>query len=241
MNDIVVHIPHDGNDFPEDLFKSVLISRPEFEKYHKEISDRHISRLTDNLDCTIVKFSISRLLCDVERFLKDEVMEKYGMGFCYEKTHDGKVFKRIDDDVKAKTKKYYLEHHEKCDEIARSFANKKWLIVDLHSFHEEIIVDESKKGHLPDICIGYAEKFCDEKFLNYAVNFFRNRNYKVDRNYPYEGSFVPNIVYKGEITTQVSSIMIEINKSCYLDENFEIAPQKFGKLKADFEDFMKFQ
>ena len=32
------------------------------------------------------RFGISRLLCDVERFAgPEEIMERYGMGYCYEK------------------------------------------------------------------------------------------------------------------------------------------------------------
>ena len=38
--------------------------------------------------------------------------------------------------------------------------------------------------------------------------------YKI--NYPYKGSLVPNIIYKGKLKGRVISIMLEINKRIYL-------------------------
>lgn len=67
-----------------------------------------------------VRFPVSRLLCDVERFLgPEEVMERYGMGFCYERAFDGARLKNVTDELREKTLVFYRKHHEQVDRICR--------------------------------------------------------------------------------------------------------------------------
>lgn len=55
--------------------------------------------------------------------------------------------------------KYYFPYHRAfnemvCRELKRGI---KVILVDCHSFSREIIMDESKRINLPDICLGYDE------------------------------------------------------------------------------------
>ena len=115
----IFHVPHDGAEFPEDLMESVCISKEEFVRYHEIMRDDHMADLIPYEyvpECEASVFSISRLLCDVERFLEpEEVMERYGMGFCYERAYDGTKIKNVTENLKKKTLKYYQKHHSLVD------------------------------------------------------------------------------------------------------------------------------
>lgn len=82
----VFHVPHDGDAFPKELMASVCVSKKAFLGYHERMRDTAVSEMvpqewrgSENTLC----FPISRLLCDVERFLGPaEPMERLGMGFC---------------------------------------------------------------------------------------------------------------------------------------------------------------
>ena len=110
----VFHVPHNGWEFPKELMESVCIPQDHFMKYHEEMRDTDISRIVPSAyrgGDMCHTFRISRLLCDVERFIgPEEIMEQYGMGFCYEKAYDGTVIKHMTEALKEKTLKHYKDH-----------------------------------------------------------------------------------------------------------------------------------
>ena len=117
----VFHVPHDGWQFPPELLDSVCIPEEIFLRYHRIMRDTGVSRMVPEIYrggdmCEV--FRISRLLCDVERFIgPEEIMERYGMGFCYEKAFDGAAIKQVTAKVREQTLKYYREHHARMDRI----------------------------------------------------------------------------------------------------------------------------
>ena len=100
------HIPHDGRKFPIKLLCSVSVARDEFEAYHEKMRDTGVRELIPgayDYRSAVEAFDVSRLLCDVERYIgSDEVMERYGMGFCYEKVYDGTVIKDVSDGLRSR-------------------------------------------------------------------------------------------------------------------------------------------
>ena len=70
----------------------------------------------------------------------------------------------------------------------------------------------------PDICIGFDDEFCDSDILNILKQHFEKNGLAVALNYPYVGSIVPNRYYNKK-DSRVKSLMIEVNKSIYLDDN----------------------
>lgn len=212
----VFHVPHDGNIFPDELMSAVTISAPRFIAYHNAMRDWGVRMLIPEIPRSeVVAFEVSRLLCDVERFIDgSEIMEKYGMGYCYEKVYDGTIIKTVSTEQKEKTLKYYKAHHFEVDEVACKYRDRT-LFIDLHSFSEEIIVEDMKSEikKIPDVCIGYDEKYCPRVLCEIAKNQFIGAGFSVEVNYPYSGSFVPDCILKGDESTPLASIMIEINKS----------------------------
>lgn len=236
--DIIIHIPHDGNIFPEDLKKDILIPNEKLKYYHNAMSDLHLNHIAENwLDYPTISFPISRLFCDVERFIDNEPMEKYGMGFCYTNTFDGLVFKNKSQDVYNKTKKYYDEHHKKLDDMTENIS-RPTLLIDLHSFNPKATRKELLiKKEVPDICIGYDVNYCSYNIISLAVKIFSEAGYTLQENYPYSGSILPNAVIKNKCNAPLQSIMIEFNRDCYIDESgFSIPKEcvKFGRILSQF-------
>ena len=98
MKNIIIHIPHDGHQFPEELKEFCIISDEELQHYDYEMSDINLNHIVETLPFTKISFPISRLFCDVERFDKDfkEPMSKVGMGMVYSKDLTGKTFVKTD-------------------------------------------------------------------------------------------------------------------------------------------------
>lgn len=91
LKSIVLHIPHSKTLIPSEAINDYV---------SQDILNNEISLLTDhatdeifdinNIDKII--FPYNRVFCDVERLNDDEeIMFKYGRGFYYTKTDDGKI------------------------------------------------------------------------------------------------------------------------------------------------------
>lgn len=221
---VIFHIPHDGNEFDEDLMTSVIIDHDRFRWYHNQMRDTDATLFVpENIDAQIVKFHVSRLLCDVERFIGEaEIMEKYGMGFCYERVYDGTIIKAVDDSIKSRTLQLYKKHHQTLDEIVRS-ASENIVLIDLHSFSKELIVHQPIEKDLPDICIG-CESDLPSSTKQLIVSSFLESGFSVDVNFPYQGSMIPNCILSNKVNKKLISFMIEVNKNCYMvDERTNIS------------------
>ena len=216
---ILFHIPHDGRKFPPELMSSVCIPHRDFETYHKKMRDAEVADLIPRAhyyQSASERFEISRLLCDVERFIgSEEPMEAYGMGFCYEKAYDGKNIKTITERLKAQTLKYYKEHHQRMDSLCE--RHPRSLLFDMHSYSDDIIPKEflKQRRETPDVCIGTDLKFTPPELYESIKKRFGAIGYTTARNYPYSGCFVPNAAIAGR--GNCISVMLEFNKRVYLD------------------------
>ena len=231
------HIPHDGRKFPVKLLSSVTIPREDFEAYHEKMRDTDIRKLIPgayDYSSAVEAFDVSRLLCDVERFTgPEEIMERYGMGYCYEKAYDGTVIKEISDALKSRTLRYYNEHHRKVDEKCESHSHV--LLFDMHSYSDEIVpTDFLEPGRrLPDVCIGADSKFTPLSLTVIAKYRFEEAGFSTDINYPYSGCYVPNSAQTGD--SDCISVMFEFNKRIYLNESGEIDEKKRSSIQTVLE------
>lgn len=240
---IVIHIPHSSVYLPSSFYTRLLVDKEKIEKENIFVSDYLVDRLVPSGCDNVLKFNYSRLFCDVERFLDDEleVMSKLGMGAIYTKDSDGNIFIDVDKDYKDDViVNYYVPFHELIDRAVENVVNDygKCYFIDLHSFSDEFVLKVLNKGNNPDICIGFEEDYIDEDFLDYTVNFFRGKGYSVAINYPYNGTLIPNICYKNK-DIKINSIMIEINKRVYLNNNISINEEKFNKLQGYIKEYFE--
>ena len=217
------HVPHDGTIFPEELMYSVCISPEQLKRYHEKMCDRDIVKIVprhfQNSE-HLIYFPISRLMCDVERFIgPQEIMEHYGMGYCYERAYDGKRIKHISDDLLSRTKIYYDEHHRRLDSLCHEYENI--VLLDLHSYSDDIVPPAFlQTGRvMPDVCIGTDLYYSDPRLIIEMENIFRHAGFSTALNYPYTGCMVPNNVLAGAYKGQFFGAMLEFNKHIYIDND----------------------
>lgn len=231
----VFHVPHDGTHFPEELMASVCVPRDVFLAYHEKMQDKDVMQLIPNNDQQegiVCSFAVSRLLCDVERLIgPNEVMEQFGMGFCYEKVFDGTVIKHVTKEVKDLSRIYYDRHHDRINRLCRQ--HKNILFVDLHSYSTDIVPKAFfyPNRALPDLCIGTDERFTPPSLTYAARQAFQKAGLTVAENYPYSGCYIPEAVINGEYHGSFTAIMLEFHRRTYLDEKGDLIPVKITAIR----------
>ncbi len=231
----VFHVPHAGRQFPFELLPSVCVSEEQFRRYHELMSDTEAGMLVPEAyrgGDMCVQFPISRLMCDVERFIgPEEEMEQYGMGFCYEKAFDGTKIKTVTDEVKVQTRKYYDEHHARMNGICE--RHPRILLFDIHSFSEAALPDHIRRGtdRLPDVCIGTDPKYTPRALSLRIRRRVNELNLISMENTPYSGTFVPGSVLDGRSSCDLISVMLEFNRMLYCDESGKPVEVKMEQIR----------
>ncbi len=218
---IVLHIPHSSKRIPDEYIRFFNLSTKDLQIELLKMTDHFTDELFDICNIHLLKFPISRLLVDVERFEIDELepMSKVGMGCIYEKTHDGKSLKNIELIKHKLIKKYYKKHHEKFTKIVETMLEEhnKVLIVDCHSFPKYPLPYELIQNMVrPEICIGTDDFHTSKRLKLLFEEIFKNLNFSVKTNNPFKGSIVPLKFYKKD--KRVQSVMIEVRRDLYMDE-----------------------
>jgi len=238
MRKVLLHIPHSSITIPKEYMDDFVLNKHSLEKYNREMADLYIDELFEFEHFDSIKFDYSRLFCDVEKCLdeKKEELDFIDMGPIYSRTYDGKLLR---DSSKLNknliVKDYYMKHHKEIDDYSiETFQNgEKLLVIDCHSFSDKMankIFGESKN---PDICIGYDEEFVDLEVVEIISRNFRDYGYSVEMNTTYKGSFVPNVVINNpKYRETTKSVMIELNKRIYLDENNSKQESDFYLVKS---------
>ena len=218
----IFHVPHDGTLFPGELMDSVCISQDRFLWYHERMRDRDVLQMVpfryrDEQHC--VFFPVSRLLCDVERFIGPrEIMERYGMGYCYERAYDGQRIKNVTAELLERTRQYYDRHHRTLDRLCRRRENI--LLIDLHSYSDALVPEDLLVSgrNTPDVCIGTDPEYSDPMLISAAERVFQTAGFSTDLNYPYSGCLIPNHVLSVSYQGRFRGIMLEFNRRIYMDQ-----------------------
>ena len=120
-------------------------------------------------------------------------------------------------------------------EKLRAFG--KCLIIDGHSFYDELLPYESDQDRKrPDICIGTDTYHTPEKTERLLYRYFEDCGYSVAINKPFAGCIVPSSFYQKE--RRVMSVMIEINRRLYIDHDIRKTPG-YHKIKTDIATAVK--
>lgn len=242
-NNILLHLPHCKSNLPKEFFEnSFEDSIEKIKQFNLKITDLYTDELFSCERYPHISPKYSRIYCDVEKYLDDNIepMAKYGMGAIYTHNINGKEFFVPTPQYKQEViENYYLPYHKKLTTIANFLSKKKQtILIDCHSFSEDIIMDERLKSDTPDICIGFNPQ--DKKSIIVAgilKRYFNYLHYSTKFNYPYNGSMIPSNLKNQK---NFASVMIEINKKIYLS-GFDKC-KNFNKLKNDLAfilDFLK--
>jgi N-formylglutamate amidohydrolase len=218
---ILFHIPHASRLIPDEWRSLFVLDDLDLQRELITMTDSFTDELFDIGDSVdYVRFPVSRLLVDPERFPRDEdePMSSRGMGAIYTRTHDGRPMKpneRSTDLMNA----YYHPHHAALTDWTqkRLLTDGRCLIIDCHSYPSEpIACDMNQEPNRPDICFGTCDPHTPPDLVQAATEAFESVGFTTAVDWPYAGTIVP-LEYVGN-EARVSSLMIEVNRKLYMDE-----------------------
>ena len=237
---MIFHIPHAATSIPTGVRKQFCLNDEDLAAEILRMTDwftDDLFSLAVDVHDVIVRFPVSRLVVDPERFAEDalEPMSQVGMGAIYTQTSLGAQLRRAisQDQRKVLIETYYVPHHQKLECAIEAELEKMGhcLILDCHSFPQQALPYECDQStDRPDICIGTDDFHTPDGVMDAVRQGFENCGYRVAINSPFSGALVPQKYYLKH--RNVHSIMVELNRSLYLD-------QKSGKRKKCYEDLQE--
>lgn len=236
---MILHIPHSSINFPNK--EGFLIADSELNQEVLKLTDWYTDELFESKNWESVKAGFSRIFCDTERFSDNskEVMFKYGMGVLYEKSDDGNPIRIVTEELRENIlKNYYWEHHKKLNTAVLNELNQfgKSLIIDCHSFpHKPLKRDLDQSLNRPDFNIGTDENHTPQILIDSSIDFFKSKGFSLGVDEPYSGSIVPMDFYQKD--KRVGSIMLEVNRRLYLQNNSSIKSKYFKEVRLVVQEF----
>lgn len=238
----ILHILYSSRVIPPTVRKSILLS--------DEALTRELIRMTDSftdelfqVDSSLaasVVFPVSRLVVDVERFLDDslEPMAMRGMGAVYTRTSEGSIL-RGEGNTPEKEQllaAYYHPHHKNLANAVQTVLDRcgSCLVIDCHSFASVPLPHEGDQSpERPDICLGTDNFHTPKELVALAVDLFEEAGFRTRLNRPFSGALVPEVFYRRD--PRVRAIMIEVNRSLYLNEASGQRLPSFAAFRAKFQ------
>lgn len=231
-NHYLLHLPHSSTKIPQEYLKDYYLTLKELKDNILEYADLYTDELFQDIFKKYggIKNEYSRLFFDPERFgddRKEDMQKNFGLGWFYENAIlQKKPLRSIEN--KHIIRKYYDAHHQKLNQLTQETLDihDTCTLIDCHSFsnkrywfHEDI--------KLPDICIGFEDLHVDKDLVEKILAMFSD--YSIGINKPYCGSLVPTNYWGKD--TRVKSVMIEINKKLYLEEDNITKNKNFDTIK----------
>ena len=239
----ILHIPHASTMIPEKYLESFHLSKEELCRELLLMTDHFTDELfaCDFNSFDYLKFPVSRLLVDPERFDsdEDEIMSKVGMGCIYERTHNGRKLKSAEKIREELIAKFYRPHHLKFETKVGSILDKSGLclIIDCHSFPKLPLPYElHQEPERAEICIGTDEYHTPDWLLEFMTDNFKSEGFSVVVDKPFSGSIVPAAYWKK--TKAVSSVMIEVRRDLYMNESNGEKSDDFQKIKNSINNIL---
>ena len=223
---VVLHVPHDAVDVPEDVRRQFSIDDEELQRELCAMTDHHTHELFvgDHPEHLVIRAPVSRLVVDMERFEDDaqEVMAARGLGVLYRCTSRLTPLRHdlSSDERESLLRRYYRPHHEALEQVVAKILAEfgRCLVLDCHSFPSTPLPYEGAgpDSPRPDICIG-TDTFHTSPAVSEAFeNACRSQGWSVCRDDPFAGALVPASCYQKD--RRVQAVMVEINRKLYLRE-----------------------
>ena len=171
-----------------------------------------------------VKFPMSRLVVDPERFESDEQesMAARGMGVVYAQTSDRRHLRRplMPAERERLLEQWYRPHHATLRGAVSAVLDARGtcLIIDAHSFPSVPlpVTEVHQDADRPDICIGTNDFHTPTELSVTVVRLCRNAGWTIAVNKPFAGALVPMPYFRAD--SRVRAVMIEVNRRLYLNE-----------------------
>jgi N-formylglutamate deformylase len=233
----IVHVPHSSPVIPPAIRATLNLTDKELRHELLVMTDWFTDALfatPDGMAATIT-FPVSRLIVDPERFAEDdqELMAAKGMGAVYTKTSEVHALRQnlSDEERNRLLTAYYYPHQQRArDAVQAALADHgRCLLVDAHSFSSNPLPHEpDQAADRCQICIGSDDYHSPPWLVEWVTEMFQKRGFDVASNHPFSGTFIPIGFYRRE--PRALSVMIELNRSLYMDE-------RTGERHAGFEHF----
>lgn len=219
---LIRHIPHASTRIPEDLLKTFLVDEQHLQNELLRLTDWYTDELFADGESDEVIFPVSRLVCDPERFLSDseEPAADVGMGVFYTHGSARQMIRNPDEALRDRlVEQYYRPHHRILTELVEGYLSShgRCFILDCHSFPTEPLpTDDQANKTRPDICLGFNNYHGPMDLITKIRSNLAAEGFEVSFNTPYSGSLIPTEFY--EKTKAVEGLMIELNRSVYMNE-----------------------
>ncbi|TSC58551.1 MAG: hypothetical protein Greene041619_561 [Candidatus Peregrinibacteria bacterium Greene0416_19] len=239
---IILHIPHASTVIPPKIRSTFLLTDKELEEEFLRMTDWYTNELfaLPGEHAVTITYPVSRLVVDPERFTEDgeEPMAKVGMGVIYTRTSDEKKLRHdpTPEQRKMLLQKYYEPHHARLTTEVENILKEhgKCLIIDGHSFSSRPLPHEpDQRSNRPDICIGTDSFHTPPALVAAAMSAFEAQGFSVALDRPFQGTLVPMRHYRKE--RRVSSVMIEVRRDLYMDEETGRKNDRFPAIRAHLE------
>lgn len=119
---------------------------------------------------------------------------------------------------------YYHPHHKKLTETVDRILEEqnRCLITDGHSFPPKALPYETNpKAIRPEFCLGTDDFHTSPELLEAIEAELQRLGYSTGHNEPFSGTIVSLKHYQKD--QRVQSLMIEINRKLYLNEDYSVA------------------
>lgn len=244
---MLAHVPHGSTFIPHEVRRSLLLSDEDLKKELILMTDSYTPELFAGIATSgglALVNNFNRLVVDPERFETEEkeVMSSRGMGAIYTRTACQQMLRK---DLSNKEREellsaYFRPYHEALRKEVQKMRDQfgRCLIIDCHSFPSKPLPYELDQSiDRPDICIG-TDPFHTPKGLIALIRSFCEANgVTIAINKPFAGTYVP-LIYLGK-DKRVSSIMIEVNRSSYMDEQTGDRSNQFFQTKNMIDGLIK--
>jgi len=237
---IIANIPHSSIFIPQELNGSFLLNNDDLQKELLRMTDFYTDEIFScvaELGGISVIYTYSRLVLDPERFRDDkkERMTDKGMGVIYTKDSNGRLLRDINETERNRLlENLYDPYHNAISVEVQNLLSKfgKCLIIDGHSFPAIPLPYETNQDvQRPKICIGTNQFHTPQYLTDFILKFFenKNKNLTTEINKPFKGCYVP-LEFLGK-DERIKSIMIEINRGLYMNEDTGEKNESFNEIK----------
>jgi len=237
---LLVNIPHSSTYIPPEIKVKFLLINNDLQSELLRMTDRYTDEIFScvaELGGISVINNYSRLVLDPERFRDDkkEIMAAKGMGVIYTKNSNGRKLREINENERdLLLQNLYDPYHRAITEEVQELLNNfdGCLIIDGHSFPAiPLPYEASQELKRPQICLGTDAYHSPEDLTEFIQKFFETINLTTEINKPFKGCYVPSKFLHQD--KRVKSIMIEINRELYMDEDTGEKNDSFVEIKRN--------
>ena len=238
---LIANIPHSSIYIPPLMKRSFVLNDDDLKNELLKMTDRYIDELfscVHDIGGVSVIYNYSRLVVDPERFEDDEkeVMSSKGMGVIYINDSNGnKIRVNIPSGEERQEilNLFYRPYHKAIEDETQNVLDSfgRCLILDCHSFPSDPLPYElNQEPNRPDICLGADLYHTPKRLTDIMEICFTKYNLITAINMPFEGTYVPMKFFRSD--KRVSSLMVEINRRLYMNEDTGEKSDSFTDIKS---------